>query len=63
MLVSEVPGILVAMPALKDTYFEKSVILLCSYDADGAFGIVMNHPSTTQVKEVLSEKTERDFSV
>ena len=60
MLVSEVPGILVAMPALKDTYFEKSVILLCSYDAEGAFGLVMNHPSTTQVNEVLSEELQEN---
>ncbi|MED6340668.1 MAG: YqgE/AlgH family protein, partial [SAR324 cluster bacterium] len=45
MLVSEVPGILVAMPELKDTYFEESVILLCSYNTEGAFGLVMNHPS------------------
>ena len=56
MLVSEVPGILIAMPTLRDTYFEKSVILLCSYDTEGAFGLVMNHPSTAQVKEVLPEE-------
>ena len=60
MLVSEVPGILVAMPTLRDTYFEKSVILLCSYDAEGAFGLVMNHPSTTQVKDVLSEELQEN---
>ena len=51
MLVSEVPGILVAMPELKDTYFEESVILLCSYNTEGAFGLVMNHPSSIQVIE------------
>ena len=60
MLVSEVPGILVAMPALKDTYFEKSVILLCNYDTEGAFGLVMNHPSTTIVKDVLSEEMKEN---
>ena len=60
MLVSEVPGILVAMPTLRDTYFEKSVILLCSYDAEGAFGLVMNHPSTTQVKEILSKELQEN---
>jgi len=39
MQLSEVPGILVAMPTLKDTYFNKSVILLCRYDEEGAFGL------------------------
>ena len=60
MLNSEVPGILVAMPALKDTYFYKSVILLCRYDEEGAFGLVMNNPSLTQVKEVLSEDMQEN---
>ena len=54
MLNSEIPGILVAMPSLDDTYFEKSVILLCNYDDKGAFGLVMNRPSSTKVKELLS---------
>jgi putative transcriptional regulator len=62
MLNSEVPGILVAMPALKDTYFNKSVILLCRYDEEGAFGLVMNHPSLTQVKEVLSEEMQENIA-
>ena len=60
MLVSEVPGILVAMPELKGTYFEKSVILLCSYNTEGAFGLVMNHPSSIQVKDVLSKELQEN---
>ncbi|MDC0246352.1 YqgE/AlgH family protein, partial [Deltaproteobacteria bacterium] len=60
MLVSEVPGILVAMPELKDTYFEESVILLCSYNTEGAFGLVMNHPSSIQVKDVLSKELQEN---
>ena len=55
MLITEAPGILVSMPALKDSYFEKTVILLCSYDHEGAFGLVMNHPSNALVKDFLSE--------
>jgi len=54
MLTSEIPGILVAMPTLDETFFEKSIILLCNYDKEGAFGIVMNRPSSTKVKELLS---------
>ena len=60
MLDSEVPGILIAMPTLIDTYFEKSVILLCRYDAEGAFGLVMNHPSTTRLKDVLSDELKEN---
>ena len=42
MIESEIPGILVAMPSLENTYFEKSIILLCNYNAEGAFGLIMN---------------------
>ena len=62
MQFSEVPGILVAMPALKDTYFNKSVILLCTYDDEGAFGLVMNHPTTTLVKEILSDEMKENVA-
>ncbi len=46
------------MPTLDGTFFEKSVILLCNYDTEGAFGLVMNHPSKTKVKEVLTEEMQ-----
>ena len=54
MLESEIPGILIAMPTLDDTYFEKSIILLCNYNAEGAFGLIMNRPSSTKVEDLLS---------
>jgi len=54
MLESEIPGILVAMPSLDKTYFEKSIILLCNYNSEGAFGIIMNRPSSANVKDLLS---------
>jgi len=60
MQLSEVPGILVAMPALKDTFFNKSVILLCRYDEEGAFGLVMNHPTPTLVKEILPQEMQEN---
>jgi len=50
------PGVLVAMPSLKGPYFEKSVILLCNYDETGAFGLVVNRPSSFKVKEVLADE-------
>ena len=49
------PQILVAMPSLKDGYFDKSVILLCEYHESGAMGFVINSPSTTSVDELLLE--------
>ena len=57
---SEVPGILIAMPTLDGTFFEKSVILLCNFDEEGAFGLVMNNPSKTKVKEVLSDEMQNN---
>jgi putative transcriptional regulator len=49
------PQILVAMPSLKDGYFDKSVILLCEYNESGAMGFVINSPSTTSVDDLLCE--------
>ncbi|MBI3993381.1 MAG: YqgE/AlgH family protein [Candidatus Lambdaproteobacteria bacterium] len=49
------PQILVAMPSLQDGYFDKSVILLCEYNEDGAMGFVINSPSTTSVDDLLLE--------
>jgi len=49
------PQILVAMPSLKDGYFDKSVILLCEYNTSGAMGFVINSPSTTSVDDLLRE--------
>jgi putative transcriptional regulator len=49
------PQILVAMPSLKDGYFDKSVILLCEYSEQGAMGFVVNAPSTTTVDDLLGE--------
>ena len=49
------PKILVAMPTLKDGYFDRSVILLCEYSKEGAMGFVINSPSTTTVNDLLAE--------
>lgn len=49
------PQILVAMPSLRDGYFDKSVILLCEYNESGAMGFVINSPSTTSVGDLLQE--------
>jgi putative transcriptional regulator len=36
---------LVAMPGMADERFSRSVIFICAHSADGAMGIVINHPA------------------
>lgn len=53
------PGILlIAPPILDDPNFERSVVYLCQNDADGAFGHVLNQP-TTLLLAALMEGFER----
>ena len=47
--------ILIAMPAMQDPYFAKSVILVCNHDADGAMGIILNHPLDLQLGELFEQ--------
>ena len=47
------PGLLVSMPNLNDTYFQKSVILLCEYNRESAFGVMINRPSHIQIKDLI----------
>jgi len=35
---------LIAMPSMQDERFARSVIFMCAHSADGAMGIVVNHP-------------------
>lgn len=36
---------LIAMPALTDPYFSKSVTFICTHNQDGAMGVVINRPT------------------
>ena len=38
---------------LRGSFFAGSVILMCRHDEDGAFGIVVNKPSPTKVRDLL----------
>ena len=42
-----------ATPALGDSNFERSVVLVLDHDEDGALGIVINRPTPVDVAEVL----------
>jgi putative transcriptional regulator len=39
------PALLLSMPQLQDPNFAKTVVLLCEYTPDGAFGVVLNRPT------------------
>lgn len=46
-VVSDLGGkLLIAMPALEDNRFERSVILICAHSAEGTMGIIVNKPSS-----------------
>jgi len=36
---------LIAMPAMSDERFDRSVIYVCAHSSEGAMGIVVNHPA------------------
>jgi putative transcriptional regulator len=39
------PSLLLSMPQMQDPNFARAVVLLCDYDPDGAFGLVVNRPT------------------
>jgi len=39
------PTLLLSMPQLQDPNFAKTVVLLCDFVPDGAFGLVLNRPT------------------
>lgn len=47
--------ILIAMPAMEDPYFSKSVILVCNHDHDGAMGMILNHPLQLNVGDLFEQ--------
>jgi putative transcriptional regulator len=53
-----VGDLLVATPALLDPNFARSVVLVLDLDENGALGVVLNRPSTVQVREVLPDWTD-----
>ena len=55
--------LLIAMPGMGDSRFEKSVIFLCVHSEDGAMGLIVNKPSSDlsfeELLEQLSIESER----
>jgi putative transcriptional regulator len=42
---SVAPALLLSMPQLRDPNFIHSVVLLCQHNQEGAWGLVLNHPT------------------
>lgn len=45
--------LLIAMPALTDTFFYRSVVYLCEHDQNGAMGLIINRPTKVMLEELL----------
>jgi putative transcriptional regulator len=55
---------LIAMPALTDPYFAKSVTFICTHNQDGAMGVVINRPTDINFStlfEKINLKLENDI--
>jgi putative transcriptional regulator len=46
---------LIAMPALQDPLFKRSVTYICEHNDEGAMGIVINHPLDVKVADLLQQ--------
>lgn len=47
--------LLISEPFLPDPNFERSVILVCEHNEDGALGFVLNKPTELQLEDVMEE--------
>src|SRR5690606_27537917 len=47
--------LLVALPALADPNFARSVALICQRDGDGAMGVLVNRPSEYTLGQILAQ--------
>jgi putative transcriptional regulator len=47
------PTLLLSMPQLNDPNFKQTVVLLCEYGEEGAFGLVLNRQTETPASSVV----------
>ncbi|ADN77132.1 protein of unknown function DUF179 [Ferrimonas balearica DSM 9799] len=55
--------LLIAMPSLKDPFFQRTVTYLCKHDEEGAMGLVINQPIELELDDLLRQMKvkEDDF--
>jgi len=46
---------LIAMPALQDPNFHRSVTLICQHNQEGAMGVVINRPTNLLMREIFDQ--------
>jgi putative transcriptional regulator len=46
---------LIAMPALQDANFSRTVTLICEHSSDGAMGIVINRATDLRLRDILEQ--------
>jgi putative transcriptional regulator len=46
-------ALLLSMPQMQDPNFSRTVVLLCEYGPDGAFGLVLNRPTEMPASEMV----------
>jgi putative transcriptional regulator len=47
--------LLIAMPSLDDSYFNKTVTYICEHNAEGAMGLIINLPINVTLNELLTQ--------
>jgi putative transcriptional regulator len=52
------PALLLSMPQLADPNFNRTVVLLCRHNEEGAFGLVVNRPVMTTGPVMVQVRTE-----
>lgn len=50
------PGLLISVPEMNDPNFVRSVILMVEHNAEGAMGLVVNHPSTATFDQLCADQ-------
>jgi putative transcriptional regulator len=58
MAAGTAPLLLLSMPQMADPNFTQTVILLCDYTEDGAFGLVVNRQMTDPAWQVIKTNPE-----
>ena len=47
------PGFLIAAPMLQDPNFDRTVVLMCVHNEEGAMGLVINRPAPLSLRDIV----------